>query len=271
MSEEQLDRALDLLRRLPPQNIENNLAALLDLQPDLTDDLLSQVDRPLKVALDKEYNKQYILCDYNSDGESYRSPWSNSYDPPLADGVEPSPEVRELEITANQAFDTYRELYYEGGVSSCYFWDTDDGFAAAIMIKKTGDGVRGVHGCWDAIHVIDVIDKKNIATYKMTSTIMLWMKTTNDASGVMDLGGNMTKITEETIPINSIKTHIANIGGMVEDVEIRMRHGLNDVYFGKTKDIVNDLRSVATLSDVEQKRILQESIASQVSGRPPSA
>jgi hypothetical protein len=40
----------------------------------------------------------------------HRSPWSNKYDPPLSDGAVPSYRLRRLEIEANQAFDTYREL-----------------------------------------------------------------------------------------------------------------------------------------------------------------
>ena len=39
-----------------------------------------------------------------------RSPWSNKYDPPLADGAVPSERLRKLEIKANETFDTYREL-----------------------------------------------------------------------------------------------------------------------------------------------------------------
>jgi capping protein beta len=44
--------------------------------------------------------------------------------------------VRKLEVAANEAFDVYRELYYEGGVGSVYFWDLDDGFAGVILLKK---------------------------------------------------------------------------------------------------------------------------------------
>ena len=40
-----------------------------------------------------------------------RSPWSNEYDPPLDDGTVPSAKLRKLEIAANEAFDTYREMY----------------------------------------------------------------------------------------------------------------------------------------------------------------
>lgn len=48
----------------------------------------------------------------------------------------PSESLRELEIQANSAFDTYRELYFEGGVSSAYLWDLDQGFAGVVLIKK---------------------------------------------------------------------------------------------------------------------------------------
>ena len=33
-------------------------------------------------------------------------------------------------------FDQYREMYFEGGVSSVYFWDLDDGFVGVILINK---------------------------------------------------------------------------------------------------------------------------------------
>ena len=39
-----------------------------------------------------------------------RSPWSNSYDPPLDDGAFPSDRLRKLEVDANSAFDQYREM-----------------------------------------------------------------------------------------------------------------------------------------------------------------
>ncbi|MBE3049979.1 hypothetical protein IMZ48_47260, partial [Candidatus Bathyarchaeota archaeon] len=44
--------------------------------------------------------------------------------------------VRGMEVRANEAFDVYRELYYEGGVSSVYFWNLDDGFAGVVLLKK---------------------------------------------------------------------------------------------------------------------------------------
>jgi hypothetical protein len=60
------------MRRLPPQQCAAHLAHLIDLVPSLTEDLLSAVDQPLKVARDRETGKEYLLCDYNRDGDSYR-------------------------------------------------------------------------------------------------------------------------------------------------------------------------------------------------------
>ena len=85
-----------------------------------------------------------------------RSPWSNQYDPPMEDANLPSEQLRQLEIDANHAFDMYREMYFEGGVSSVYFWDLDHGFAGVILIKKAGDGSKKIKGCWDSIHVVEV-------------------------------------------------------------------------------------------------------------------
>lgn len=78
--------------------------------PDLTEDLLSSVDQPLQIRRCKKTGRDYLICDYNRDGDSFRSPWSNEYDPPIADGTEPSSALRQLEITANDAFDIYRDL-----------------------------------------------------------------------------------------------------------------------------------------------------------------
>ena len=68
------------------------------------------MDQPLKIARDKVHGKDYLLCDYNRDGDAYRSPWSNTYDPVLDDGAVPSDKLRKLEIEANNAFDQYREM-----------------------------------------------------------------------------------------------------------------------------------------------------------------
>jgi len=262
---DQLDFALDLMRRLPPSQIENNLAGLIDIVPDLVEDLLSAVDQPLKIAYDAESKKDYLLCDYNRDGDSYRSPWSNKYDPPLPDGTVPSKTTRELEEIFNDTFNIYRELYFEGGVSSVYLWDTDGGFAGVVLIKKTQDQAKGgnpMKGTWDSIHVFEVDDKGATADYRLTSTVMLTIETEDDKTGRVSLSGSMTRQeSRDAQPVNKEKTHVNNMGGFVEDMEGKMRTSLNTIYFGKTKDIVNDLRVAKGVAQAAKSKAAQEDIA----------
>jgi len=63
---------LDLMRRLPPTNIEENVDALMQISPDYADDLSGNVDQPLKLRVDRATGKEYLACVYNQDGESYR-------------------------------------------------------------------------------------------------------------------------------------------------------------------------------------------------------
>lgn len=67
-----LDSMLDLMRRLPPTQIEENVNALVTICPDYADDLLGSVDQPLKLITDPSTGRDYLACDYNRDGESYR-------------------------------------------------------------------------------------------------------------------------------------------------------------------------------------------------------
>jgi capping protein (actin filament) muscle Z-line, beta len=87
--------------------------------------------------IDGGQGRNYLLCDYNRDGDSHRSPWSNHYDPPLEDGFLPSDKLRAMEVQFNELFDAYRELYFDGGTSSVYLWDLDQGFAGCFLILKS--------------------------------------------------------------------------------------------------------------------------------------
>jgi len=267
-----LDSMLDLMRRLPPTQVEENVSALVDICPDYADDLLGSVDQPLKVKADAATGKEYLTCDYNRDGESHRSPWSNEYDPPLDDGTVPSVKLRKLEIAANEAFDTYREMYYEGGISSVYLWDLDDGgFAGVVLFKKVLAPASPTEsiGSWDSIHVFEASERGRQAHYKLTSTIMLNMvnksetQTKEDGkktSAEIGLSGSMTRQSEHDFPVQDSTSHITNTGRIIEDMEIKMRGLLQEVYFGKTKDIVYDLRSVEDLERTRRQRDLQKEL-----------
>jgi len=46
----------------------------------------------------------------------------------------------------------------------------------------------------------------------------------------------------QTTGVSDIKTHIANIGRMIEDMENDMRSNLNELYILKTREVINVLR-----------------------------
>ncbi|KAH8775497.1 F-actin-capping protein subunit beta [Diaporthe sp. PMI_573] len=276
-SADPFDSALDLLRRLNPKYTQRNLDYIIRLAPDLTEDLLSSVDQPLVVKRCKQSGRDYLLCDYNRDGDSYRSPWSNQFDPPLdeagpggvgaggnegaGEGAVPGERVRKMEVKANEAFDIYRELYYEGGVSSVYLWNLDDGFAGVVLLKKSSPSGGSSTGVWDSIHVFEASERGRTTNYRMTSTVMLSLAANGNVTlGEMDLSGNMTRQIEQELPVETDESHIANIGRLVEDMELKMRNLLQEVYFGKAKDVVGDLRSAGSLSEGQKDRDAQREI-----------
>jgi capping protein beta len=253
---DQTNSALNIMRRMPPSKIDFNVSGLINLMPHLTDELLQRIDVPLKTAKDpKEGNKLYLLCDYNRDGDSNRSPWSNNYYPPLEDGFYPSDYLRRLEDKCNHVFDSYREQYFQGGVSSVYLWDLDEeeqkdelltNFAGAFMIKKEiVEEMRSVNnGSWNSIHIVEVTPQgKSKATYTLTTTVMLVMVTSKSAGGSISLSGSLTRQAKpKTLDVKSENDHVINIGKMIEDMEIDIRAQLESIYIQKTREIVNSIR-----------------------------
>jgi capping protein beta len=187
---------------------------------------------------------------------------------------------------ANEAFDTYREMYFEGGASSVYLWDLDDGgFAGVVLLKKTMSPTapNEPSGSWDSIHVFETAERGRQAHYKLTSTVMLQLVTRRGGEsetegtgggvgerkkvegwkreGEVSLSGSMTRQTEQDWPLQDSSSHITNTGKMIEEMEIKMRNLLQEVYFGKTRDIVYDLRSVDDLEKARRQRELQKELA----------
>lgn len=241
--------------------------ALCKISPDLAEDLLSSVDQPLGIKTDSKNKKKYLTCDYNRDGDSYRSPWSNEYEPYISDGPMPSESLREMEEMANNAFDVYRELYFEGGISSVYLWDQDEGgFAGVVLLKKHSEtNNAGGEGVWDSIHVFEAeVAGKRSATYRVTSTVILALDNKNPQLGSLDLSGNLTRQTEKVMaledPNKENHSHVVNIGTLIEDIESKLRNVLNEVYFGKTRDIIGDLRTIETSEDLSSEKKLQSEV-----------
>ncbi|GJR92483.1 probable F-actin-capping protein subunit beta [Tanacetum coccineum] len=207
-----------------------------------------------QVLCDEDSGKEFILCEYNRDADSCRSPWSNKFHPHLDDAMYPSEELRKLEVEANEVFTIYRDQYYEGGISSVYLWEEDDneGFVACFLIKK--DGSKYAHdkrgylheGGWEAIHVIQVgPDEEGMAHYCLTSTIMLSLTTDSDTSGTFNLSGSIRRQMKADLSVED--GHLCNMGKMIEELEGKLRNQLDQVYFGKTKEMVCTLRPPSEL------------------------
>jgi capping protein beta len=101
--------------------------------------------------------------------------------------------------------------------------------------------------------VFDAQDRARTAHYKLTSTVILSLGTNSEALGGLDLSGNMVRQVEQDMAIEDDSSHVANIGKMVEDMELKMRNLLQEVYFGKAKDVVGDLRSMMNRKPQRQR------------------
>lgn len=273
-----IDAALDILRRLDPSKVTENLDKLISLDPEMAEELLSTTDVPLRIATDPtENNREYLCCDYNRDLDSFRSPWSNKYFPKLTEDLEedcyfPEGDLRSLELLMNDSFDVYRDLYYEGGISSVYLWELGEDedtelsqetdFAGVLLLKKSNVG----H--WDSIHVFEIRKDGNQPCqyiYKVTTTIILDLQDTNK----LRLAGNLIRQSEKTCSVNdetdnvaNIHTqHVTNLGTIVEEIETQMRSMLDTVYFEKTRDIFQQVRNSNTGGmDIEKHKELIEGL-----------
>ena len=90
--------------------------------------------------------------------------------------------------------------------------------------------------------------------------MILSLSASSAALGALDLSGNMTRQVEQDLAVEGDESHIANIGKLVEDMELKMRNLLQEVYFGKAKDVVGDLRSVGSLSEGQRDRDAQREL-----------
>jgi len=264
MSDDQLNSALNLMRRMPPSSVENCLAGLIELVPDLTDELLNHVDQPLKVEKDPKTGKQYILCDYNRDGDSYRSPWSNNYYPEMDEGFLPSDRLRKLEVMGNALFDVYKKMYFSGSaVSSVYFFDTDDeestskSFGACFLIHKDCEPIKALKkGWWDSIHVFEAQeDKAGHFVYKLTTTVMVAMEMEDDKCGVIDLSGSMTKQSTTRKSVKDDEDHVGHLGKILEEMELQIRNAIEGIYIQKTRGVINSMRNQDAAKESEWEQI----------------
>lgn len=265
-ADDRCNAVFNLLRRVPVQKTKTSLAAVSSVAYDLIDDILPNVDEPLRSITHPTIQKPFLVCDYNRDGDGYRFPGTKDYFIPSENGATkmtsdfyPSPFLLELERSANSIFDVYRDQYFQGGLSSVYFFDTDgQGFGAAWLVHKDSaktDSALKV-GWWDSIHVFDVQNVGgNKYQYTLTSTVLISMNISESGNDNTDLSGSLTQQTIQTKTINEQKPgeHIANMGKMLEDQESIIRSRIESIYIGKTREVISVRSAVSANQELFAK------------------
>jgi len=213
--------------------------------------------------MDVTTKRYFVACDYNRDGNSFRSPWSNKYFPPLGkyDGFKPPEHLRSLEIECNKMFETYIASYYGDGVGSVYVWESvheDAGVAAAFVIHKVSDKKAGFSVAqWDSINICEMKSQKSSVSYRVTSTVILSLVIENDLVGSVDLGTTITRQHEQHRRFSEREAprHVMAMGMMIEDLENSIRKDLQRVYLGKLSEILNNIRLVSPQPVDEESKV----------------
>jgi hypothetical protein len=50
-------------------------------------------------------------------------------------------------------------------------------------------------------------------------------------------------ISRQTLPLDADNTHLSNMGKMIEDIELRVRNSIENIYIQKTREVFNGIRN----------------------------
>lgn len=60
--------------------------------------------------------------------------------------------------------------------------------------------------------------------------------------------------------MNDNGSHVVNMGRMVEDLENKIRNQLQEVYFGKTRDVLEQMRSLESLEAIRNTQRIHDEL-----------
>jgi len=206
---------LHLARKMPVGKYKKSIEGITNLiyeQDELLNEFLQKIDQPAEVSLlDKK--GEYLICEYNRDGDSHRSNVSNEYFPKPEEGEDlrmPSKDMREFEIVLNKIFREYTKLYYGGNsVCSCFAWELSenilDGICVAVVIKNNVVGEKGIAGgCWDSSNMVQInfkqLDDGYEAKYSLTTTVFFTAVLSNNFnknSADIEFSGSVTNLVSK--------------------------------------------------------------------------
>ena len=261
MSEEPeptLKDCIELNQLMPIIDIDKNIDAISSViydNDDLLNEFLQKVDNRTKVCTDDPIG-DFIKCEQNRDGDSYRSPYSNTYFPPIEDAKYPMEPLRKLEETLNKMFKIYVKLYYSPStICSVYCWELGEtlanGYGVGVFIKSSlNDEGKKHNGSWDSSNIITVTFEedefeKKTAKYHLISTVNLAMSFENKNCGKVCLSGTITRNTRLTKEVDDYindDSHVTTIGVLVEDMENNIGNALDTIYCRKSKQIIDTAR-----------------------------
>jgi len=84
---------------------------------------------------------------------------------------------------------------------------------------------------------------------------MVSMSVDNEKVGSVDLSGSMTQQSSQVLPLDNEHTHIANMGKMLEDIELKIRNYIEAIYIQKTREVINGMRLVNAARDQQWAQI----------------
>ena len=112
--------------------------------------------------------------------------------------------------------------------------------------------------------------KKGTFDYKLTTTVMISMGMNNGDIGEVDLSGSMTQQVSQTLPVTKDQPHIANLGRMLEELELKIRQTIETIYIQKTKEVINGMRVVSKQAQQKWEQLtksLNEAVGQHSKGR----
>ena len=114
-------------------------------------------------------------------------------------------------------------------------------------------------GWWDSTHVFQVNQARGENfEYKLTSTVMISMVMEDGTMGSTDLSGSMNKQRNETKAVKSKEKeadHLINMGTMIENMDHRIRAEIMEIYFSKTRQIIDGMRLSSGMRNKQMDKI----------------
>jgi len=277
-------KCIEVMNCLPPKDAEQDLFRLTYMIPmedraDYEENLFQKVDLPLKTKTCSKTGKNFIAGEYNRDGDSHRSPWSNVYEPAIDGGLKPSEDLRALEERFNAIFDLYRHQYFNKlGTSSVVVFSIgksdSKSFAVTCCVKKelSPNDKNPDDGDWNSTHVVSCTKQSGERfEYKCISSLLLTISVGNKGLlGDASLSGTVQSektVIEAVGDKDMIQSHVMNIGKLVEEQETNLRGKISSIYFGKCNSIFQNMRHLdaqAAGREKKQANMFQEAMAKKL-------